>query len=61
MNEADYQELLLSCELLAEQTRGRVIIREDFNLVIRQMRAEIDCKAPGMQLLRLKNLDDLGL
>ena len=44
LSEAGYHGLLLSCELLAKQTRGRVVICGDSNLVIRQMRGEIDCK-----------------
>ena len=49
-----YRGLLLGFDLLADQTRGRIIICGDSNLVIRQMRGEIDCKAPGLQLLRHK-------
>ena len=59
VNEAEYRGLLLSFDLLADQDRGRVIICGDSNLVIRQMRGEIDCKAPGLQLLRHKALEKL--
>ena len=62
VNEAEYRGLLLSFDLLdrlADQTRGRVIICGDSNLVIRQMRGEIDCKAPGLQLLRHKAMEKL--
>ena len=59
VNEAEYHGLLLSCELLHRQTRGRVVICGDSNSAIRQMRGEIDCKAPGLQLLRLKALHQL--
>ena len=52
VNEAEYRGLLLSFELLADRDRGRVIICGELSLVIRQMRGEIDCKAPGLQLLR---------
>ncbi|CAI5732025.1 unnamed protein product [Peronospora farinosa] len=52
VNEAEYRGLIFSLDLLADQTRGRVIICGDSNLVIRQMRGEIECKAPGLQLLR---------
>ena len=45
VNEAEYHGFLLSCELLVKQTRGRLVICGDSNLVIRQMRGEIDCKA----------------
>ena len=51
--------MLLSFDLLADQDRGRVIICGDSNLVIRQMRGEIDCKARGLQLLRHKALEKL--
>ena len=59
VNEAEYRGLLLGFDLLENQTRGRVIICGDSNLVIRQMRGEIDCKAPGLQLLRLKAMEKL--
>lgn len=48
-------------DVLANQTRGRVIICGDSNLVIRQMRGEIDCKAPRLQLLRHKAMEKLRL
>ena len=59
VNEAEYRGLLLSLDLLADQAKGRVIICGDSNLVIRQMRGEIDCKAPGLQLLRHKATEKL--
>ena len=34
--------------MLAKQTKGRVIICVNSNLVIRQMRGEIDCKASAL-------------
>ena len=52
VNTAEYRGLLLSFDLLYGQTRGRVITCGDSNLVIRQMLGEMDCKAPGLQLLR---------
>ena len=57
VNEAEYYDLLLCFELLANLDRGRVILCGDSNLVIRQMRGEIDFKAPGLQLLKHKALD----
>uniref|UniRef100_A0AAV1VD68 RNA-directed DNA polymerase n=1 Tax=Peronospora matthiolae TaxID=2874970 RepID=A0AAV1VD68_9STRA len=59
VNEAEYNGLLLCFELLADLDRGRVILCGDSSLVIRQMRGEIDCKAPGLQLLRHKALEKL--
>ena len=59
VNEAEYLGLLLDFDLLANQTRGPIIIGSDSNLVIRQMRNEIDCKAPGLQLLRHKPMEKL--
>ena len=59
VNAAEYRGLLLSLDLLDNQTRGRVIICGDSNLVIRQMRGEMDCKAPGLQLLRHKAMQKL--
>ena len=38
VNEAEYCGLLLGLKLLADQARGRIIICDDSNLVIRQMR-----------------------
>lgn len=52
VNEAEYNGLLLCFELLADLEEKRVIICGDKNQVIRQMRGDIDCKAPGLQLLR---------
>ena len=54
VNEAEYKGIVLCFDLLINQTRGRLIIYGDSNLVIRQMRSEIDRKAPGLQLLRLQ-------
>ena len=59
VNEAKYRGLLLGFDLLADQARGRIIICGDSSLVIRQMRGEIDCKAPGLQLLRHKAMEKL--
>ncbi|POM70381.1 Reverse transcriptase, partial [Phytophthora palmivora] len=59
VNEAEYRGLLLCLELLSSLDRGRVGICADSNLVIRQMRGEIECKAPGLQLLRQKAMDRL--
>ena len=59
VNEAEYDGLLLCFELLAYLDRGRVILCGDSNLVSRQTRGDIDCKAPGRQMLRHKALDKL--
>ena len=56
MNEAEYRGLLLLFDLLADQSRGCIIVCGDSNLVIRRMRGEIDCKAPGLQLLSHKSM-----
>ncbi|POM69129.1 LOW QUALITY PROTEIN: Reverse transcriptase [Phytophthora palmivora] len=58
-NEAEYRGFLLGFDLLSARDRGRVVISGDSNLMIRQMRDEIDCKALGLQLLRQKALDRL--
>ena len=47
VNEAEYRGLLLGFDFLADQARGLIIICGDYNLVMRQMRGEIVCKAPG--------------
>lgn len=39
--------------------RGRLIICGDSNLVIRQMKGEIECKAPGLTLLRQQAMERL--
>ena len=59
VNEAEHHGLLLSFDLLSDQTRGHIIIFGDSNLVIRQIREKIDCKAPGLQLLRHKAMEKL--
>ena len=59
VTEAEYRSLLLSFDLLTKHTKGRVIICGNFNLVIIQMRGGIDCKAPGLQLLRHKAMEKL--
>ena len=45
--------------LLTDQTKGRMIICGKSNLVIRQMRGEIDCKQLGLNLLRHKAIEKL--
>ncbi|ETP27877.1 hypothetical protein F442_22840 [Phytophthora nicotianae P10297] len=61
VNEAEYQGLLLGFHLLSSLDRGRLIICGDSNLVIRQMRGEIECKAPGLTPLRRRALDRLRM
>ena len=52
VDEAEYRGLLLSFDFLAGQDTGRVIICGDSNLLIRRMRGEIECKAPGLKSMR---------
>ncbi|GMF31034.1 unnamed protein product [Phytophthora fragariaefolia] len=52
VNEAEYRGLLLGCSLLQELEVSRQIICGDSNLVIRQMREEMDSKSPGLKLLK---------
>ncbi|POM80758.1 LOW QUALITY PROTEIN: Reverse transcriptase [Phytophthora palmivora] len=59
VNEAEYHGLLLCLDRLSEMDRGRLIICGDSNLVIRQMKGEIECKAPGLTLLRQQALERL--
>ncbi|POM58113.1 Reverse transcriptase [Phytophthora palmivora] len=59
VNEAEYHGLLLCLDLLSDMDRGRLIICGDSNLVIRQMRGEIECKAPGLTLLQQQALEHL--
>ncbi|POM61234.1 reverse transcriptase [Phytophthora palmivora] len=59
VNEAEYHGLLLCLDLLSDMDRGRLIICCGSKLVIRQMRGEIECKAPGLTLLRQQALERL--
>ncbi|KAE9306181.1 hypothetical protein PR003_g21303 [Phytophthora rubi] len=60
VNEAEYSGILLCFDLLEDQDRTRLVICGDSNLVIRQMKGEIDCKAPALTLLSQKALRQLG-
>ncbi|GMF34495.1 unnamed protein product [Phytophthora fragariaefolia] len=59
VNEAEYHGLLLCLDLLEGENRRRLTICGDSNLVIRQVRGEIDFKAPGLTLQQQKALDRL--
>ncbi|KAE9342017.1 hypothetical protein PF008_g10352 [Phytophthora fragariae] len=59
VNEAEYRGLLLCMDLLEGKPQQRLVVCGDSNLVIRQVRGEIDCNAPGLTLLRQKALDQL--
>ncbi|KAE8995264.1 hypothetical protein PR002_g19672 [Phytophthora rubi] len=60
VNEAEYRGLLLGCSLLEElDDVTRLVVCGDSNLVIRQMRDEMDCKSPGLKLLRQKTRNAL--
>ncbi|OWZ06572.1 reverse transcriptase [Phytophthora megakarya] len=48
-------------DLLEDLDPQRLVICGDSNLVIRQVRGEIDCKAPGLTLLRQRALDRLQI
>ncbi|KAJ8566295.1 hypothetical protein ON010_g6832 [Phytophthora cinnamomi] len=61
VNDAEYHGLLLCMDLLGGEDLRGLMICGDSNLVIRQVRGEIDCKAPGLTLLRLKTLDRLRI
>ncbi|OWY93216.1 reverse transcriptase, partial [Phytophthora megakarya] len=49
---AEYRDMLLGIPLLGDLNVARLIICGDSNLVVRQMRGEMDCKSPGLKLLR---------
>ncbi|POM68506.1 LOW QUALITY PROTEIN: Reverse transcriptase [Phytophthora palmivora] len=55
VNDAEYHGLLLCLDLLSDMDR----VCGDSNLVIRQMKGEIECKAPGLTLLRQQALERL--
>ncbi|OWY99699.1 reverse transcriptase, partial [Phytophthora megakarya] len=59
VKEAEYYGLLLYLELLEDLDPRRLVICGNSNLVIRQVRGEIDGKAPGLTLLRQNALDRL--
>ncbi|GMF56162.1 unnamed protein product [Phytophthora fragariaefolia] len=59
VNAAKYYGLLLGINLLENVDRGRLVICGDSNLVVRQVRGEIDCKTPKLTLLQRKVLDQL--
>ncbi|OWY95992.1 LOW QUALITY PROTEIN: reverse transcriptase, partial [Phytophthora megakarya] len=59
VSEAEYHGLLLCLDLLEDLDPRRLVICGDSNLVIRQVRGEIDCKAPGLTLLLQQALDRL--
>ena len=59
VNEAEYEGMLLGFELLDPLERRRLIICGDSNLVVRQMRGEIECKAAGLTPLKGKALSKL--
>ena len=59
VNEAEYEGMLLGFELLDSLKRRRLIICGDFNVVVRQMRGEIKCKAAGLSPLRARALNKL--
>ncbi|CAI5701137.1 unnamed protein product [Peronospora effusa] len=59
VNEAEYEGMLLGFDLLEPMERRRLIICGDYNLVIRQMRGEIECKASGLSPLRAKALSQI--
>lgn len=50
VNEAEYKGIVLCFDLLINQTRGRLIIYGDSNLVITQTHGKIDCKASILRL-----------
>ena len=59
VNEAEYEGMLLGFDLLEPLERRRLIIYGDSNLVVRQMRGEIKCKASSLSPLRAKALSKL--
>ncbi|OWZ07964.1 hypothetical protein PHMEG_00019572 [Phytophthora megakarya] len=59
VNEEEYNGLILGLDMLEDLDHKRLVVCGDSNLVIRQVRGEIDCKAPGLTLLKRKALDRL--
>ncbi|OWY94841.1 LOW QUALITY PROTEIN: reverse transcriptase [Phytophthora megakarya] len=49
VDEAEYRGMLLGISLLVDLDVARLIVCGDSNLVIRQMRGEMDCKSPGLR------------
>ncbi|OWZ04587.1 LOW QUALITY PROTEIN: reverse transcriptase, partial [Phytophthora megakarya] len=56
INEAEYNGLILGLDMLEDLDHKRLVVCGDSNLVIRQVRGEIDCKAPGLTILKRKAL-----
>ncbi|OWY92900.1 LOW QUALITY PROTEIN: reverse transcriptase, partial [Phytophthora megakarya] len=59
VNEAEYHGLLLWLDLLEDLDPQLLVICGGSNLVIREVRGEIDCEAPGLTLLRQRALERL--
>ncbi|OWZ08871.1 reverse transcriptase [Phytophthora megakarya] len=59
VNEAEYNGLILGLDMLESLDRRRLVVCGDSNLVIRQVRGEIESKAPGLTLLKRKALHRL--
>ncbi|OWY99437.1 reverse transcriptase [Phytophthora megakarya] len=59
VNEAEYNGLILGLDMIDGLVRRRLVICGDSNLVVRQVRGEIDCKAPELTLLKRKALGRL--
>ncbi|OWZ19428.1 reverse transcriptase [Phytophthora megakarya] len=55
----EYHGLFLCLDLLEDLDPRRLVMCGGSNLVIRHIREEIDCKAPGLTLLRQRGLDRL--
>ena len=60
VNEAECEGLLLGFLLLENLERRRLVVCGDSNLVVRQMRGEIECKAQGLTVRRAKALEKLS-
>ena len=59
VNEDEYEGMLQGFSLLKSLERERLIISGDSNLVMRQMRGEIECEASGLSMLRAHAFNEL--
>ena len=59
VNEAEYEGMLMGFILPDPLERRSLIICGDFNLVVRQMRGEIECKDSELTPLKVKALSNL--
>ena len=61
VNEAEYHDIRLVMELALELDIKELVVCGNSNLVIRQLRGEMECRAVNLQLLKREVERDLHL